>query len=46
MFLAQKLAMTRATLRASMSADEYLAWSVYYSRLSQRQELERLKARR
>jgi hypothetical protein len=45
LFLAQKLGMTRARLRAEMSAEEFLAWSMYYARLAQKQELEMLKAK-
>ena len=43
-FLAQKLGMTVGRLRSEMSADEFLRWGVYYARLAQREELERLKA--
>lgn len=42
-FLAQKLGMTVGTLRSRMSNDEYVHWSVYYARIAQREELERLK---
>lgn len=45
MFLAQKLSMTVARMRAELSNDEFLSWSVYYARNAQRMELERLKAR-
>jgi hypothetical protein len=31
-------------LRQTLPNDEYVAWSVYYSRIAQREELERLKA--
>jgi len=36
--------MTVATLRATMSNDEFVRWSIYYARIAQREELERLKA--
>jgi hypothetical protein len=42
-YLAQKLAMTVARLRAEMSNEEFERWGVYYSRIAQKQELERLK---
>jgi hypothetical protein len=44
MFLAQKLSITVAALREQMSSDEFMRWGVYYARLAQRAELERLKA--
>jgi predicted membrane-bound spermidine synthase len=44
-FLAQKLGMTVAALRAEMTNDEFLHWSVYYARKAQREELEMLKSR-
>jgi hypothetical protein len=44
MFLAQKLGMTVAALREQMSSDEYQQWGVYYARIAQKTELERLKA--
>jgi hypothetical protein len=40
-FLAQKLGMTVARLRAEMSNSEYVAWGVYYARKAQREELAR-----
>lgn len=43
-YLAQKLSMTVATLRASMSNDEFVRWGVYYARIAQREELEAKKA--
>lgn len=43
-FLAAKLGMTVARLRAEMSGQEYVGWTVYYGRKAQRIELERLKA--
>lgn len=36
--------MTVAHLREQMTADEFMRWSVYYARKTQREELERLKA--
>lgn len=38
-FLAQKLGMTVARMRAEMSAEEYIAWGVYYGRKAQREEI-------
>lgn len=35
--------MTVARLRAEMSNDEFVRWEVYYARIAQRAELERLK---
>jgi hypothetical protein len=40
-FLAEKLHMTVARLRRSMSADEWARWWIYYSRKAQREELAR-----
>lgn len=37
--------MTVARLRAEMSAEEWLDWSIYYQRKAQRAELARLQAR-
>lgn len=45
-YLAQKLSMTVARLRAEMSAEEFVHWSVYYGRLAQRQEIELAKSGR
>jgi hypothetical protein len=42
-YLAQKLSMTVGELRERMSQHEFLYWNVYYGRIAQRQELERLK---
>lgn len=44
-YLAQKLGMTVARMRAEMPAAEYLGWTVYYGRLAQRRELEMSKTR-
>jgi hypothetical protein len=38
-YLAERLGMTVATLRRTMSAFEFMQWSVYYGRKAQRQEL-------
>lgn len=38
--------MTVARLQAEMSSDEFVRWGVYYARKAQREELERLKAKR
>lgn len=43
-YLAVKLARTVAELRRSLSQGEWMRWTVYYGRLAQRQEMERLKA--
>lgn len=43
-YLAAKLGMTVARLRDEMPNSEFVSWSMYYSRIAQRQELERLKA--
>jgi hypothetical protein len=42
-FLAQKLSMTVARMRTEMPAEEYTAWSVYYGRMAQRQQIEQAK---
>jgi hypothetical protein len=42
-FLAQKLSMTVGQLRESMGNDEYVRWGVYYAKLAQQAELERLR---
>lgn len=36
--------MTVGQLREQMSNDEFVRWGVYYARITQRLELERLKA--
>lgn len=36
--------MTVARMRAEMSGDEYVHWSMYYARKAQRQQLEYLMA--
>ena len=36
--------MTVGQLREQMSSDEFVRWGVYYARIAQREELERLKA--
>jgi hypothetical protein len=38
-FLATKLHMTVARLRAEMSSDEFMYWAVYYGRKAQREQL-------
>lgn len=38
-YLAQKLGMTVARLRAELGHDEWVGWSIYYARLAQNQEL-------
>lgn len=42
-FLAAKLSMTVADLRERMGNDEFVHWSIYYQRIAQREELERLR---
>lgn len=44
-FLAQKLGMTVARMRAEVTGAEYLEWGMFYSRKAQREELETLKAK-
>lgn len=44
-YLATKLGMTVARLRAEMSQAEFAAWSIYYQRIAQQQELEQNKAK-
>ncbi len=44
-FLAAKLGMTVARLRAEIGNDEYVHWQVYFARKAQREELELAKAR-
>jgi hypothetical protein len=38
-FLAEQLGMTVARMRAELSNDEYVYWSVYFGRKAQRQQL-------
>jgi hypothetical protein len=42
-YLAVKLSMTVADLRERMSNEEFVSWSIYYQRIAQREELERLR---
>lgn len=42
-YLATKLGMTVRDLRARMSHAEFLRWNMYYARIAQQQELERLR---
>lgn len=42
-YLAVKLGRTVRELRTSMSHAEFLRWNMYYARIAQQQELERLK---
>jgi len=44
-FLAQKLGITVARLRAEMTNKEFVHWSVYYARKAQREQLELRRAR-
>jgi hypothetical protein len=44
-YLAEKLSRTVTEMR-QMDNDEFVRWSVYYARIAQREELERLKAKR
>lgn len=44
-FLAQKLGMTVARLRAEMTYREFMEWGVFYARKAQREELEMAKTR-
>lgn len=43
-YLATKLHMTVGQIRAQMTQDEFVRWSVYYQRLAQQIELERMRA--
>lgn len=43
-FLAVKLSMTVQELRARMTQAEFVRWDMYYARIAQRQELDRLTA--
>lgn len=43
--LAEKLGMTVARLRRELSVAEFVGWSVYYGRKSQRIEMERKRGR-
>ena len=45
-FLAEKLGMTVERMRASVSADEWLRWAIYYGRKAQRRHLEIEEMRR
>jgi hypothetical protein len=40
-FLAQKLSMTVAELRARMDSDEFNRWTVYFGRKAQREQVAR-----
>ena len=42
-YLAVKLAMTVGELRARMTHAEFVRWGMYYARIAQQQELERLQ---
>ena len=44
MFLAQQLGMTVGRLREDMSSMEFLRWSVYFDRKSQREQMEARRA--
>lgn len=46
LFLAQKLGMTVARLRAEMSNDEFVRWSVFYGRKAAREELALAEAKK
>ena len=43
-FLAVKLGMTVREMRARMDNAEFVRWDMYYARIAQQQELERLKS--
>jgi len=43
-FLAAKLGMTVERMRQEISSAEYVDWGVYFDRIAQRLELERLKS--
>jgi hypothetical protein len=42
-YLAVKLSMTVGDLRARMTQAEFVRWGMYYARIAQQQELERLQ---
>lgn len=42
-YLAEKLGRTVEELRLSLSADEFLRWSIYYAKKAQTQQLERMR---
>lgn len=44
-YLAEKLGMTVARLRAEMTNQEFLEWAIFYSRKAQREELEAIRAK-
>jgi allophanate hydrolase subunit 2 len=43
-YLATKLHMTVGQLRAGMTQNEFVQWAIYYQRLAQQMELQRLEA--
>jgi len=45
-FLAEKMGCTVGELQRRISADEWLAWSIYYGRRAQQRELARMRAGR
>jgi hypothetical protein len=44
-YLAEKLHMPVALMRQRVSAEEYMAWGVYYGRKAQAAEMARLRGR-
>lgn len=44
-FLAEKLGRTVTELRETLSAQEFLEWSIYYGRKAQKQQMELESAR-
>lgn len=45
-YLADRLRMTVDELRAKMTNDEFIKWSVYHGRRAQKQEMATIQARR
>lgn len=43
-FLAQKLSMTVAEMRARMGSDEFVLWSRYFARKAQQEQLQNMMA--
>lgn len=44
-YLAQKLGMTTARLRAEMTNQEFVEWGIFYARKAQREELQTSRGR-
>lgn len=44
-YLAEKLRMPVAEMRRRLSAEEYMAWGIYYGRRAQAQQMAAMRAR-